>query len=74
MTDPRMESLAELLIKHSVSLKPGEHVLIEAFDLPEAMLVATIAAAPRRGASPPFDGGAFGLCLYAAPPAVRLAP
>ena len=40
MTDPRMESLAELLIGHSVSLKKGEHVLIEAFDIPEAMVVA----------------------------------
>ena len=52
MIDPRMESLAELLIGHSVSLKKGEHVLIEAFDIPEAMVIATIAAARRAGGHP----------------------
>ncbi len=52
MTDPRMESLAELLIGHSVSLKKGEHVLIEAFDVPEAMVVAMVTAARRVGGHP----------------------
>ncbi len=52
MIDPRMTSLAGLLIKHSVSLKSGEHVLIEAFDIPEAMVIATIAAARHAGGHP----------------------
>ncbi len=52
MTDPRFESLAELLIGHSVALGPGEHVLIEAFDIPEAMTVALITAARRAGGHP----------------------
>ena len=52
MIDPRMTSLAELLIKHSVSLKKGEHVLVEAFDIPEAMVIATIDAARRAGGHP----------------------
>ena len=52
MIDPRMESLAELLIGHSVSLKKGEHILIEAFDIPEAMVVAMVGAARRVGGHP----------------------
>jgi aminopeptidase len=47
--DPRMEKLAELLINHSVKLQKGEHVLIELFDIPEEMALATIAAARRAG-------------------------
>ena len=49
MMDPRMVNLADLLIEHSVTLKAGEHVLIEAFDVPEAMVIATIEAARRAG-------------------------
>ena len=52
MTDPRMTKLAETLIHHSTKLKPGEHLLIEAFDIPEAMTVALVAAARGVGAHP----------------------
>ncbi len=52
MTDPRFESLAELLIDHSVALGRGEHVLIEAFDIPEAMIVALIGAVRQAGGHP----------------------
>ncbi|MCH7798539.1 MAG: aminopeptidase [Planctomycetes bacterium] len=52
MTDPRIETLAELLIGHSVALAPGEHVLIEAFDVPEAIVIAIVAAARRAGGHP----------------------
>ena len=52
MTDPRLETLAELLIGHSVALAPGEHVLIEAFDVPEAIVIAIVAAARRVGGHP----------------------
>ncbi|MHC4210844.1 MAG: aminopeptidase [Planctomycetota bacterium] len=49
MMDPRMVKLAELLIGHSVKLQKGEHVLIELFDIPEEMALATIEAARRAG-------------------------
>jgi len=52
MTDPRMHDLARTLIHHSTRLKPGEHLLIEAFDIPEAMVVALVAAARSVGAHP----------------------
>ena len=52
LTDPRMDRLAELLTGFSTGLKKGERVLIDAFDVPEAMVVALIRAARRRGALP----------------------
>ena len=52
MVDPRMNKLADLLISHSVELGSGEHVLIEAFDVPEAMVIATIQATRRAGGHP----------------------
>ncbi len=44
-----MTKLAELLISHSTKLKAGEHVLIEAFDIPEEMTIELIRAARRAG-------------------------
>ncbi|BAM04521.1 aminopeptidase [Phycisphaera mikurensis] len=52
MTDPRITQLAHTLLHHSTKLQPGEHLLIEAFDLPEAMVVALIEGAKRLGAHP----------------------
>jgi len=49
MIDPRVTKLAELLINYSCELKPGEHLLIEAFDLPEEMVVETVRAAHKAG-------------------------
>jgi hypothetical protein len=34
MHDPRLDKLASTLINHSTKLQAGEHVLIEAFDIP----------------------------------------
>ncbi len=48
MKDPRFSRLAELLVNHSTETKPGEKVLIEAFDIPTDFtieLIKTIAAA-----------------------------
>ena len=48
LTDPRYEKLAEIITHHSCDVKPGEKVLIEAFDIPAeftATLVRAIAAA-----------------------------
>lgn len=52
MTDPRIHDLAQTLIHHSTRLQKGEHVLIEAFDIPEAMVVALVEAARAVGGHP----------------------
>ncbi len=53
MHDPRIETLANLLLDHSCQLKAGEKVLIEAIDLPEPHLVcALVEGAAKRGAIP----------------------
>ena len=44
--------LAEVLTGFSTDLQKGERVLIEAFDIPEAMVVALVRAARKRGAVP----------------------
>ena len=50
--DPRFEQLAKGLTGFSTSLKKGERVLIDAFDVPDAMVIALIRAARARGALP----------------------
>ena len=48
MKDPRMERLADILVTYSTKVKPGERVLIEAYDLPDDVvniLVKRVAAA-----------------------------
>ena len=52
MTDPRITKLAELLINHSCRLQSGEHILIEAFDVPESIVIELIRAARRSGGHP----------------------
>ncbi len=52
MQDPRIEKLAHLLATHSCQLTKGDNVLIEAFDVPEAMTVALIRAVQDAGATP----------------------
>ncbi|MDD2764080.1 MAG: aminopeptidase [Opitutaceae bacterium] len=52
ITDPRMLALAEVLTGFSTRLRKGERVLIDAFDVPDAMVIALIRAARRRGALP----------------------
>ncbi len=42
--DPRYNTLAENLVGYSISLKKGERVLIDAFDVPDAMVVALVRA------------------------------
>jgi ribonuclease HII len=50
--DPRFDELAAGLTGYSTSLKKGERVLIDAFDVPDAMVIALIRAARARGAFP----------------------
>ncbi len=52
MHDPRFARLAEILVKHSTRLLPGEKVLIDAFDIPEDMLIALVRAVRDAGAVP----------------------
>jgi aminopeptidase len=50
--DPRFSQLAQGLTGFSTNLKKGEKVLIDAFDVPDAMVVALVRAARERGALP----------------------
>jgi aminopeptidase len=50
--DPRYGQLAAGLTGFSTSLAKGERVLIDAFDIPDAMVVALIRAVRARGAHP----------------------
>ena len=50
--DPRITQLADGLIGFSTALKKGERVLIDAFDVPDAIVIALIRAARARGAHP----------------------
>lgn len=50
--DPRYEKLAAGLTGFSIALKKGERVLVDAFDVPDAMVIALVRAARARGAHP----------------------
>lgn len=50
--DPRFTELAESLTGFSTALKKGERVLIDAFDVPDAIIIALIRATRKRGAHP----------------------
>lgn len=50
--EPNYLKLAGVLTGFSTNLQKGERVLIDAFDIPEAMVVALVRAARERGAVP----------------------
>ena len=52
MNDPRFARLADVLTGFSTLLAKGERVLIDAFDIPEEMVIALVRAARARGALP----------------------
>jgi aminopeptidase len=52
MSDPRYTQLAEVLTGFSTTLKKGERVLIDAFDVPDAFTIALVRAARNCGAIP----------------------
>ncbi|MEM1444571.1 MAG: aminopeptidase [Planctomycetota bacterium] len=52
MNDPRFGKLAQTLIHHSTRLQAGEHLLVEAFDIPTEMVVALVDEARAVGAHP----------------------
>jgi len=51
MKDPRMTKLAELLVRHSTNLQPGENLLIEAFDIPHECTAELMRVARQAGAN-----------------------
>lgn len=52
ITDSRFTQLADGLTGFSTALRRGERVLIDAFDVPDAIVVELIRSARRRGALP----------------------
>jgi aminopeptidase len=52
MHDPRIDGLARQLVRHSTSLKRGERVLLDLFDVPEEVGIALVREARARGALP----------------------
>jgi aminopeptidase len=52
LIDPRFHDLAAGLTGFSIELKKNERVLIDAFDVPDEMVVALVRAARRLGAHP----------------------
>ena len=52
MRDPRVDALAEILVRHSTRVQPGEKVLIEAFDLPDPVVASVIDAVAGAGGLP----------------------
>ncbi|MCW3096306.1 MAG: Leucyl aminopeptidase [Chthonomonadaceae bacterium] len=52
MKDPRYHQLAQLLVRHSVRLQPGEKVLIEAFDIPTDFTAELIRVVAEAGGLP----------------------
>lgn len=52
MFDPRFSELARVLVRHSTKLQAGDRVLIDAFDIPEGMVIALIREVRRRRALP----------------------
>lgn len=55
MTDPRYRQLADMLVRHSTSLQPGEKALIEVTHVPTRMLTALVEAVVAAGGIPIVD-------------------
>ncbi|MEO0454357.1 MAG: aminopeptidase [Verrucomicrobiota bacterium] len=52
LVDPRFDDLARVLTGFSCELKKGEKVLIDAFDIPDEMVISLIKATRKRKAIP----------------------
>lgn len=52
MNDPRFADLARVLTRHSTKLQPGDHVMVDAFDIPDEMVIALIQEIRQRKAIP----------------------
>ncbi len=52
MADPRYDKLADTLVNYSCALRSGEAILIEAFDVPEALTRSLVRTAAAAGGLP----------------------
>ena len=52
MRDPRAARLAQLIVRHSTQLRPGEAVLIEAFDVADGLVLDLVDAVVEADAIP----------------------
>jgi aminopeptidase len=52
MHDPRLDRLAELVVRHSARVQPGDKALIEAFNIPAELVIALIRAVRAAGGLP----------------------
>ncbi len=52
MNDARFDALSSVLTRHSTALKPGEKVLIDAFDIPDEFVISLVRAARKAKATP----------------------
>jgi aminopeptidase len=50
--DARYHTLADVLVRHSCQVKPGDHLLVETFDAPDDIAIAVIEATRRAGGHP----------------------
>ena len=52
MRDPRLDKLADVLLKHSIKTQPGEKVLVEATDIPSEFVTLLVQRIAEAGALP----------------------
>jgi aminopeptidase len=52
MHDPRYEKLADVITGHSCAVKPGQRVLIEAFDIPSEFVAVLVRKIAEAGGQP----------------------
>jgi aminopeptidase len=50
MLDPRVEKLADVLIRHSLKVRPGDKVFLESFDAPPEVVAALVRRLGEAGA------------------------
>jgi aminopeptidase len=52
MIDPRVSRLADILVGYSTDVQPSENVLVEAYDLPEEVVVTVVRRIREAGGNP----------------------
>jgi aminopeptidase len=52
MLDPRIQQLANVLVRHSVAVQPGDQVFVEAFDIPAEATACIVRSLAEAGAIP----------------------
>lgn len=52
MLDPRIQQLADVLVRHSIAVKPGDKVFVEAYDMPPEATACVVRTLAEAGAIP----------------------